>query len=197
MILVPQSSYPSFSPLQVFLLLSSWQMTGLDPSTDSVLSLACFVTDAKLKKLEPNGFEVIIHHDQVRLDQMDAWCTKTHGESGLTAACIDSTTTAEQAVDGLLTYVKQLVPEKGTALLAGNSIHADKSFLVKPPYDQVINHLHYRLFDVSAIKEAMRRWAPVSVLEKSPEKRYKHTARDDIEESIEEARYYRSLFEQM
>lgn len=197
MILVPQSSYPSFCHLQVFLLLSSWQMTGLDPSSDSILSVACFITDAKLRKLEPKGFEAVIHHDRARLDQMDAWCTNTHGESGLTAACIASTTTADQAVDGLLGYIKQLVPVKGTALLAGNSIHADKSFLVKYPYDQVINHLHYRLFDVSAIKEAMRRWAPVSVLENAPVKQYKHTAREDIEESIEEARYYQSLFEKI
>lgn len=172
-------------------------MTGLSPSTDSILSLACFVTDAKLKKVEQMGFEAIIHHDQDRLAQMDAWCTRTHGESGLTAACIASTTTAEQAVEGLLSYVKQHIPERGMALLAGNSIHADRSFLVEPPYNQVLNHLHYRLFDVSTIKEAFRRWAPVSVLEQGPAKQNKHTAREDIEESIEEARYYQSLFEKM
>lgn len=181
----------------VFLLPLSWQMTGLDPSTDSILSLACFVTDAQLTKLEPNGFEAIIHHDQRRLDQMDAWCTRTHGESGLTAACIASTITAEQAGERLLAYIRQLVPHKSMALLAGNSIHADKSFLMKPPYKQVINHLHYRLFDVSAIKEALRRWAPSSVLEKAPLKQNKHTAKEDIEESIEEARYYRGLFERL
>lgn len=180
-----------------FLLPFSWQMTGLDPSTDSILSLACFVTDAQLSKLEPNGFEAIIHHDQRRLDQMDAWCTRTHSESGLTAACIASTMTAEQAVESLLAYIQQHVPQKRIALLAGNSIHADKSFLVKTPYDQVISHLHYRLFDVSAIKEAVRRWAPASVLEKAPQKQNKHTAKEDIEESIEEARYYRGLFERL
>lgn len=172
-------------------------MTGLNPSTNSILSLACFVTDARLEKLESNGFEAIIHHDQQRLDQMDKWCTRTHGESGLSAACVASTTTAEKTVEDLLIYIQQLVPQKGTALLAGNSIHADKSFLIKPPYDQVIDHLHYRLFDVSAIKEALRRWAPASVLEKAPVKQNKHTARADIEESIEEARYYQSLFEKM
>jgi oligoribonuclease len=172
-------------------------MTGLDTSTDSILSLACFVTDAQLNKLEPNGFEATIHHAQQRLDQMDEWCTRTHGESGLTAASIASNTTAEDAVEGLVTYVKQLVPEKKTALLAGNSIHADKSFLVKPPYDRVIDHLHYRLFDVSAIKEALRRWAPEAVLKGAPIKKCKHTAREDIEESIEEARYYQSLFEKL
>jgi oligoribonuclease len=172
-------------------------MTGLNPSTDSILSVACFVTDATLRKVESNGFEAIIHHDKGMLDHMDAWCTRTHGDSGLTAACIASTTTAEQAVEGLLTYVKKHVRRQGTALLAGNSIHADKSFLAKPPYDQVINHLHYRLFDVSAIKEALRRWAPASVLENAPAKQNKHTAKEDIEESIEEARYYQSLFEKM
>ena len=172
-------------------------MTGLNPSTDSILSLACFVTDAQLNKLEPNGFEATIHHAQQRLDQMDDWCTKTHGESGLAAACVASNTTAEKAVEGLLTYMKQLVPEKRIALLAGNSVHADKSFLIKHPYNQIIEHLHYRLFDVSAIKEALRRWAPDSVLEKAPKKQNKHTAKEDIEESIEEARYYRSIFEKL
>lgn len=172
-------------------------MTGLNTSADSILSLACFITDAQLNKLEPNGFEATIHHAQQRLNQMDDWCTRTHGASGLTAACIASNTTAEQAVTGLLTYIRQLVPEKSMALLAGNSIHADKSFLVKPPYDQVIDHLHYRLFDVSAIKEALRRWAPEWVLERAPMKQGKHTAREDIEESIEEARYYQGLFKKL
>ena len=172
-------------------------MTGLDPSTESILSLACFVTDAQLNKLEPDGFEATIHHSQQRLDQMDEWCTRTHGESGLTAACVSSTTTAEKAVEDLLAYMRGLVPEAGIALLAGNSIHADKSFLVKPPYNQIVQQLHYRLFDVSTIKEAMRRWAPESSLRKAPKKQNKHTAREDIEESIEEAKYYQSLIEKL
>lgn len=71
---------------------------------------------------------------------------------------IASTVTAEQAADGLLEYIKKHVPEKGTALLAGNSVHADRAFLQKDPYKKVLDHLHYRILDVSSIKEAARRW---------------------------------------
>lgn len=172
-------------------------MTGLNPRTESILSLACFVTDFQLNVLDDEGYEAVIHHPKSRLDQMDAWCTKTHSESGLTRACIETTTTAEQAADGLLRYVEKFCPEPGKALLAGNSIHADKSFLAYPPYDRVLGHLHYRLLDVSAMKEAYRRWASDSVLEHAPTKKGLHTAREDILESIEEAKWMKGLIERV
>jgi len=80
------------------------------------------------------------------------------GESGLIQAVINSTVTPEVAADGLLAYIKKYVPEKRIALLAGNSVHADRAFLRKEPYKKVLDHLHYRILDVSSIKEATRRW---------------------------------------
>ncbi|PSN66771.1 oligoribonuclease-like protein [Corynespora cassiicola Philippines] len=170
------------------------EMTGLDPENETIMSLACFITDHNLNLLDENGYEAIIHHSKEQLDLMGEWCTKHHGNSGLTKACIESTTTAEQAAEGLLKYIKKHIPKSRTGLLAGNSVHADKSFLVKAPYDQVIEHLHYRILDVSTIKEAARRWAPESILKNIPRKQMLHEARADILESIQEAKYYREAF---
>lgn len=169
-------------------------MTGLDTSKDTIMSLAAFVTDADLNILDEEGYEAVIHHEQEQIDQMGEWCTRHHGDSGLTQACLDSTTTAESAAEGLLQYIKKFAPERRTALIAGNSIHADRGFLVLPPYKPVIDHLHYRIFDVSSIKEAARRWAPKEALKKIPRKQMLHEARADILESIEEAKYYREAF---
>ncbi|KAF2853027.1 oligoribonuclease-like protein [Plenodomus tracheiphilus IPT5] len=170
------------------------EMTGLDTDIDTIMSLAVFVTDADLNVVDEEGYEAIIHHSKEQLDRMGEWCVRHHGQSGLTQACIDSTTTAEEAAEGLLAYIKKYVPESRTGLLSGNSVHADKSFLVLPPYKIITDHLHYRILDVSSIKEAARRWAPKEVLKKIPRKQMLHEARADILESIEEARYYREVF---
>ncbi|KAJ4305076.1 Phosphatidylinositol 3,4,5-trisphosphate-dependent Rac exchanger 2 protein [Kalmusia sp. IMI 367209] len=169
------------------------EMTGLDPNNETIMSLACFVTDHNLNILDEDGYEAIIHHSKEELDRMGEWCTKHHGESGLTEACIKSTTTAEEAADDLLQYIKKYVPTARTGLLAGNSVHADKSFLVKSPYSVVTDHLHYRILDVSSIKEAARRWAP-ELLKNAPRKKMLHEARADILESIQEAKFYREAF---
>lgn len=169
-------------------------MTGLDYENDTIMSIACFVTDSDLNLLDEEGFEAVIHHSEEDLNKMGEWCTKHHGDSGLTQACINSTTTPEQAAAGLLEYIQTYVPKKRTALLAGNSVHADKAFLIKPPYKAVIDHLHYRILDVSSIKEAARRWAPVEALTKLPKKKMLHEARADILESIAEAKFYRETF---
>lgn len=166
-------------------------MTGLDLEKDTILSLACFITDADLNLLDDKGYEAIIHHSQSQLDQMGGWCTTQHGASGLSAAALASSTTAEQASAECLAYIKKYVPEPKKALLAGNTVHADKAFLRKEPWRPIVRHLHHRILDVSAIKEAMRRWSPDEVLKGSPMKKGAHEARGDILESIEEARYYR------
>lgn len=169
-------------------------MTGLNPEQDTILSISCFITDAQLNVLDHQGWDSVIHHDQATLDGMNEWCVKTHGDSGLTAASIASTTTAQEAADGLLEYITSLVPRSSTGLLAGNSVHCDKEFLCRAPYGKVIEHLHYRIFDVSSIKEAARRWAPHEILMQVPGKKGLHQARDDILESIDEARFYRNQF---
>ncbi|KAK4105952.1 ribonuclease H-like protein [Parathielavia hyrcaniae] len=167
------------------------QMTGLDPDTDSIIEIFCLITDGQLNLLDDSGWGTVVHQTAERMAMMDEWCTRVHGESGLTAAVVESTVTPQQAADGLLAYIKSHVPEKGVALLAGNSVHADRAFLRKEPYSKVLRHLHYRILDVSSIKEAARRWSPQAALA-APRKKGLHKARDDILESIEEARYYKS-----
>lgn len=166
-------------------------MTGLDPDSDAIIEIFCLITDDQLELIDDKGWGTVVHQPKERMDQMDEWCTRVHGDSGLTAAVIESTATSEKAADQLLTYVQQHVPEKHTALLAGNSVHADRAFLSKEPYKKVLDHLHYRILDVSSIKEAARRWCPENV-SRVPVKRGLHQAKQDILESIEEARYYKS-----
>ncbi|OKL62744.1 hypothetical protein UA08_01309 [Talaromyces atroroseus] len=168
------------------------EMTGLDPDTDHILQICCFVTDAQLQLLDLNGFEVVIHQPKATLDAMGQWCIDTHGKSGLTQAVLASTTDAATAATDLLAYIKKYVPNPRTALLAGNSIHADRAFLAKEPYSPVLEWLHYRLLDVSTLKEAARRWGSDELLRDAPPKREVHLAKDDILESIEEMKYYRS-----
>ncbi|KAH6625939.1 ribonuclease H-like domain-containing protein [Chaetomium sp. MPI-SDFR-AT-0129] len=167
------------------------EMTGLNPDTESILEIFCLITDGQLELLDRAGWGVVIHHTKERMSRMDEWCTRVHGESGLTAAAINSTVTPEEAADDLLAYIQKHVPEKGAALLAGNSVHADRTFLRMGPYSKVLDHLHYRILDVSSIKEAARRWCPRAAIS-VPRKQGLHKAKDDILESINEAKYYRS-----
>jgi oligoribonuclease len=169
------------------------EMTGLDTSKDTIMSLACFVTDYELNMLD-DGYEAVVHHSKEQLDQMGEWCTSHHRDSGLTQACLDSTTTAEQAADELLAYIQSHVPERKKALLAGNTVHADQRFLRQEPWRKIVSYLHHRILDVSAIKEAAKRWAPIEVIKASPAKAGKHEAKADILESIAEARYYKDMF---
>ncbi|KAL1953958.1 hypothetical protein VTO42DRAFT_2004 [Malbranchea cinnamomea] len=167
------------------------EMTGLDPEKDHILQISCFITDADLHLLDTNGFHTTIHQPQSVLDAMNPWCIETHGRTGLTAAVQRSTITPESAASSLLAYIQRYVPRKGVALLAGNSVHADRMFLAKQPYSQVLDWLHYRILDVSAIKEAARRWCKDEVLRDAPVKRGVHLAKDDILESIQEMSFYR------
>ena len=172
------------------------EMTGLNLESDTIMSLACFITDHDLNLFDDEGYEATIQHTQPQMDAMGEWCTQHHGSSGLTAACLnhEESKPAARVATELLAYVKKYAPERRRALLAGNTVHADKAFLAKDPFNDVIRHLHHRLLDVSAIKEAARRWAPDDVLRASPRKAGKHEARADILESIEEAKYYRRVF---
>lgn len=203
----------------LLLLANTLQMTGLNPDTEVILEIYCFITDGQLNLVkmgdavdgheldkdealrEDPGWGAIVHVDKERLDQMDSWCTHQHGRSGLTEAVIASKTTHEEAADALLAYIKRFIPKPRLGLLAGSSVHADKAFLRQAPYDRVMDHLHYRILDVSTIKEAVKRWMPpVPDEEKEKPKkdvaRYKeskHRARDDILDSIEEARRYKAM----
>jgi oligoribonuclease len=166
-------------------------MTGLDVDNDVIIEIYCIITNGNLDMLDEQGWGATIHQTKERMDQMDDWCTKTHRDSGLTAAVIASSTTPEQAADDLFAYIKKYVPEPKRALLAGNTVHADKAFLRQGPYKKIIDHLHHRILDVSSIKEAAKRWSTPEALSKVPMKKGLHQAKEDILESIEEARYYK------
>ena len=168
------------------------EMSGL-AATDVLLQIACIVTDANLRVLDPECFNVTIARGPETLAAMDAWCTATHAATGLSARVLapDAVPIADAAAQ-LLAYVKRLVPERGTALLAGNTVHADKVFLVKE-CPAVVEWLNYRILDVSAIKEGARRWCAPAVLAGTPKKKGLHEAEEDIRESIEECRYWRDV----
>ncbi|KAL2020155.1 hypothetical protein VTK56DRAFT_8679 [Thermocarpiscus australiensis] len=172
------------------------EMTGLNPDMDAIIEIHCLITDGQLELLDDAGWGTVVHQTGERMALMDEWCTRVHGESGLTEAVIASTVSPEQAADGLLAYIKSFVPDKGAALLAGNSVHADRAFLRKEPYKKVLDHLHYRILDVSTLKEAARRWCP-EIASAAPPKKGLHKAKQDILESIEEAKYYRATIFQV
>ena len=172
-------------------------MTGLDLENDVIIEVFCLITNGDLEVVDPQGWGATIHQSKERMDQMDDWCTKTHRETGLTKAVIASTTSAEQASDDLLAYIKKYVPDRKKALLAGNSVHADKAFLRLHPWTKVHDHFSHRILDVSSIKEAARRWSPYDIIKYVPEKKLLHKAKDDILESIEEAKYYKKAIFQL
>jgi oligoribonuclease len=168
-------------------------MTGLDVDKEEIMEIHCIITTGNLEIVDLTGWGVVVHQSAERMAQMDEWCTRTHGASGLTEAVIKSTISPEEAATGLLTYIQRYIPGRRIGLLAGNSVHADRAFLRKGPYAKVVDHLHYRLLDVSAIKEAAKRWCPPSVMNGAPKKKGLHLAKDDILESIAEARYFKDV----
>eukprot|EP00667_Euglena_gracilis_P012942 EG_transcript_13311 len=163
------------------------EMTGLDVSTEVIMEMACVITDKDLNVIAeaPN---LIIHVDEDRLAAMGPWCKEHHGQSGLTEACRRSTVSLADAEALMLEFLKAHVPQ-GKCPLAGNSIHADRKFLEKY-MPRFVAHLHYRIVDVSTLKELSRRWYP-SQLAAAPAKKGAHRAVDDIHESIAELQYYR------
>lgn len=164
------------------------EMTGLDLGRDALIEVAVLVTDPDLVVREP-GVDVVIHADESALAGMPDVVREMHDTSGLTDAVRRSTVTVAQAQDLVMKYVTEHVPEPGTAPLCGNSIATDRSFLARdmPLLDA---HLHYRMIDVSSVKELCRRWYP-RVYFGQPAKGLAHRALADIRESIRELEYYR------
>lgn len=164
------------------------EMSGLNIDKDHILEMACLITDKNLK-IVAEGPEIIIHQSDEVLNGMDEWCTKTHGESGLTASCLKSQISIQQAEQIMLEFVQKHTP-KGACPLAGNSIHVDRIFLNKY-MKNFLNHLHYRIIDVSTIKELAKRWSDENNFFV---KKQTHRALDDIKESIDELKFYRTKF---
>ncbi len=163
-------------------------MTGLDLARDALIEVAVIVTDADLMALD-EGLDVVIHAADDVLDTMLPVVEQMHASSGLTDAVRTSTVTLGEAEKLVLDYVRSHIPESRSAPLCGNSIATDRGFLARDMPD-LDAHLHYRMIDVSSIKELARRWYP-RVYFAQPAKGLAHRALADILESIQELAYYR------
>ncbi|KAL2911836.1 Phosphatidylinositol 3,4,5-trisphosphate-dependent Rac exchanger 2 protein [Polyrhizophydium stewartii] len=165
------------------------EMTGLDLDKDTIIEIACIITDGDLNPVEEQ-LDLVIHHPRSVMDNMNEWCIEHHGESGLTQAVLDSTLSLADAEKQVLEYVKRYAPTVRSGVLAGNSVHVDRQFLCKY-MPTLVEHLHYRIVDVSTVKELGMRWYP-EFSGKMPRKKMAHRALGDILESIEELKWYRA-----
>ncbi|OBZ69957.1 Oligoribonuclease [Grifola frondosa] len=166
-------------------------MTGLNPRTDKILEIAVLITNGNLELVD-EGIQYIIRTEKEALDGMDEWCTKQHGSSGLTEACLESPFTQDFVSAEVLKYLQKWIPTERTGVLAGNSVHMDRAFLVEN-MPEVVEWLHYRIVDVSSIKELVRRWYPPTkgTKDSQPYEETSHRALDDIRGSIRELQWYR------
>ena len=169
------------------------EMTGLIPERDVLIEVAALITDSDLNVLG-EGVDVVIRPEAEALPGMEKVVREMHTASGLLEE-LNQGVSLEEAEQRVLAYVTTWVPEARRAPLAGNSVHADKAFL-RLGMPTLMDHLHYRIIDVSTIKELASRWYP-EAKEAAPEKTGNHRALGDIRDSIEELRHYRrSIFRQ-
>ena len=164
------------------------EMTGLDHTRDKIIEIAVIITDKELNVVA-EGPNLVIHQPKEIMDNMNAWCIDHHGKSGLTQKVLESKISVQDADQTVTSFVKQWVPAKKCPL-AGNSVGEDKKFLEKY-MPNFYDHLHYRIIDVSTIKELSKRWYPAQK-EGAPPKKMTHLAMDDIRESIDELIYYKT-----
>jgi oligoribonuclease len=165
------------------------EMTGLDLRADALIEVAALVTDSQLTVLG-EGVDVVIRPPDGVLEHMEDVVRNMHTSSGLLDE-LDAGITLEAAQSAVMEYVRQYVPEPRKAPLAGNSVGTDRGFLARD-MPELESHLHYRIVDVSSIKELARRWYP-RIYFASPSKNGGHRALADIQESIEELKYYREV----
>lgn len=164
------------------------EMTGLDPERHVIVEVAAVVTDAELTILD-EGLDLVVHATEEQLGQMDDFVTEMHANSGLDKEIRESTVTIEEAEEAVLRLVEKHCDPNHPAPLAGNSIATDRTFIraYMPRLDKA---LHYRMIDVSTIKELARRWHPRAYYNQ-PDKGMAHRALQDIIESIRELDFYR------
>ncbi|OEY65250.1 oligoribonuclease [Marinobacter sp. X15-166B] len=165
------------------------EMTGLDPEQERIIEIATIVTDANLQIIAEGPVLAVKQPDSL-LDAMDEWCTRTHGENGLTQRVRDSHISEAEAEQQTLAFLSQHL-EPGQSPLCGNSVGQDRRFLVKY-MPRLEAFFHYRNLDVSTVKELARRWRP-DVLQ-GVSKKGTHLALDDIRDSIAELQHYREHF---
>jgi oligoribonuclease len=164
------------------------EMTGLEPERERIIEMATILTDGQLVEIAA-GPALVIHQDDATLAAMDEWNQKHHNASGLVERVKASTISDADAEAQTLAFINLHVGAKDRPVLAGNSIHQDRRFIHRfmPALEK---RLHYRMVDVSTIKELSRRWFP-QIVAKQPPKKDQHRALDDIRESIDELRYYK------
>lgn len=165
------------------------EMTGLDPKRNKIIELATIITDSNLNILA-EGPVIAVHQSDEELAGMDAWNTRQHHQSGLVDRVRSSTVNEAEAERQTLDFLRLWI-DKGQSPMCGNSICQDKRFLCEYMLD-LANFFHYRLLDVSSVKELVLRWRPA--LMKGFNKQSKHLAMDDIKDSIAELVYYREHF---
>jgi oligoribonuclease len=165
------------------------EMTGLDLGSDLLVEVAALVTDSELNVLG-EGVDVVIGASAEQMTRMPDVVREMHAGSGLTDEVLASTVTLQEAEQRVLAYVKEWVPEPKRAPLCGNSIGTDRGFLTRD-MGELDEWLHYRMVDVSSIKELARRWYP-RVYFNAPKKGGGHRALADILESVQELKYYRA-----
>ncbi|ORE86147.1 oligoribonuclease [Oceanococcus atlanticus] len=163
------------------------EMTGLDPQRHRIIEIATIVTDKHLNTLA-EGPVLAIHQPDAELDAMDDWCTRTHTGSGLVARVQSSNVSEREAEQQTLDFIARFV-DKGVSPICGNSIGQDRRFLDRY-MPELEAYFHYRNLDVSTLKELARRWAPEVLA--GFNKQSTHLALDDIRDSIDELRHYRS-----
>lgn len=166
------------------------EMTGLDEKKDRIIEIACIVTDSNLQPM-CEGINLVVHQPDSLLSSMNEWCTKTHTATGLYKAVQESTITETEAEERVLELLKKHVKPKESPL-AGNTIYMDRIFLMQC-MPRVHDYLHYRLIDVSTIKELCHRWN-LDIYKGQKSKKLVHRALDDIHESINELKYYREAW---
>ncbi|APX36591.1 oligoribonuclease [Corynebacterium pseudotuberculosis] len=170
------------------------EMTGLDTHRHVIVEVATLITDADLNILG-EGVDLVVHATDAQLAEMDDYVTAMHENSGLTQEIRSSTVSIEEAEDAVLELIAKHCDPQHPAPLAGNSIATDRSF-INAYMPRLDNALHYRMVDVSSVKELARRWAP-RVYFNQPQKGMAHRALADIIESIRELAYYRrALFKE-
>jgi oligoribonuclease len=162
------------------------EMTGLNPEHDRIIEIATVVTDSNLN-IVAEGPVFAVHQQNALLDEMDEWNTKQHNGSGLVTRVQESCINEEKAQALTLEFLKQYVPE-GKSPMCGNSIWQDRRFLSRY-MPELEKYFHYRMIDVSTLKELALRWAPR--IYNGFQKDSRHLALDDIRDSIAELRYYR------
>ena len=163
------------------------EMTGLDFKNDLLVEIACVITNAELEQIT-EGLNIVIQAPAERLETMDPFVVNMHTESGLLPE-IPNGVTLEAAEELLFDYITSHIPEASKAPLAGSSVHVDRIFLQRD-MPRVDSYLHYRIIDVSSVKELARRWYPKAYFA-SPPKTGNHRALGDILDSINELKYYR------